>query len=238
MPCDFFSAGGESILKISCRGCSKGGAIETSQDCMQHVLKALMETPNIDTVILSDAYDREYQGEALKCLKNLAKILKEWKIWGQQHLTVDGCSRCLVPRKSRLERIIEEAEKSPKTGLRRLKEFYYEVKVKEKRGGEKCRSCRGRFLENLASFISDLESSDFFRQDIQLAPLLRPSFFTSRIFQDPPKNCRLIDSYEVDGARVRIYEKKDELQKYYFLSPPEYTLPPPLVDLLQEARKA
>lgn len=234
---EIFSAGGERILKISCSGCSSGGVVESSHECMRHVVNLLIENPDADVVILSDAYDKEYRGEVLGHLKEFARVLKNEELWGCMHLTIEGCTRCLLPRKSRLEKILEEARGNPKLGMKKLKEFYYESKLKEKRGSAKCRECRRKFLESLASLLSSLESLSLFRQEASLHPLVRPCFLTSRILQEPPRNCRLIDSYEVDGARVEIYEKRDELQKYFFIWPPEYSLPFSQIELLQETRR-
>ncbi|MEW6221900.1 MAG: type II/IV secretion system ATPase subunit [Candidatus Hadarchaeota archaeon] len=232
--------GGQRVLKFSCGGCQSGASIEKSEKCMRGVLKALADEPDVNAVVLSDLYEREYRGAGLEALKELARVERESSNWGLANLTPKDCIRCELPRKTRLSKILMELGGNPWSAVRKLKEFRYEILVRGRRGAKKCAKCRSEFLKlNLVPLISKLDSSPLVQKDGQnlLQPLVRPCFLSSRLQLDVPDGCEIMDSYEVDGSEVKIHRVSGRLENLYFLIPPEYHLPHDKVELMQKARE-
>ncbi len=240
------TVGEERVLRISCAGCSKGASAESSPDCLKDLLEALVKNPAVQGVVLADVYEREYRGDGLEALKEVADILRENRRWAFMNLTPKECTRCAISRKSRLERIFVDLGTDPPAALRKLKEFYHEISAKKGHGGKKCSSCREYFLDTtLSPLVNSIENCRILKNSKckdgyagVFKPLMRPCFLTSRLQLDVLDKLELIDAYEVDEAAVRIYRDRERLQNIYFVIPPEYHLPQEQVELMQSARKA
>jgi len=240
--------GHEKSLKLNCVGCEQGASIEHSEACMREVLQALAEHLDVDEVVLTDVYAREYSGESLKLLKDVARVWDGCQFWPFRHLSPEGCERCKTEREELIRRVLEQFLGDPSRALRQLEETKKKVTVVAKRGAEKCRRCRIEFLEQIVKpLISEFKKAKLARSPkerkgrewyaLLLNPTIRPCFIKSKIQLRPPPGARLEDAYEMDGGEVRIYRLPGELQYLYFLIPPEYKLPPEQVSLLQEARQ-
>ncbi|MFH1821165.1 MAG: type II/IV secretion system ATPase subunit [Methanobacteriota archaeon] len=237
--------GNERVMKFKCSGCKNGASVEKSRECMNGVLEALIDNPNVDAVVLSDPYEHEYGGAGLQALKEISEILNENRCWSLAHLTPDDCRRCEASRGTQLKRFLDEMSRDPASGLRRVKELLQDMLSRNKHGAKKCISCRSEFIKNtLQPIVTSLEHSALLKNGRGreryaeiLQPLVRPCFLTSRLRMEPPPGCELIDSYEVDGGELKIYRLAGQLQNLYFLIPPECQLPHDHVQLLQHARR-
>ncbi len=237
--------GSERVMKFRCLGCGKGASIERSRECMRGALEALVEAPNIDVLILSDSYEHEYGGAGLQALKEVAGMLSESRLWLFARLTPDDCRRCEASRSLQLKRALDEVSCDPASGLRRLRDLSQDMKSRNQHGSKKCKSCRADFVSNnLEPAAAALSGSALLRDGRgrdgyveKLQPLVRPCFLSSRLKMEPPAGCELIDSYQVDGAELKIYRLAGQLQNLYFLAPPEYRLSHDQVQLLQRARQ-
>ncbi len=231
------------VMKFKCSDCAGGASVEKSERCMRGVIRGIMENPDIDSVVLSGIYEREYVGPGLDALKEIARIISESSCWSFAELTPEGCVRCKPIWKKRMKRAFEVVAGDPAAGLREFKEFLREMSERAKRGAKKCRACRSSLVKKvLEPVVHQLENSSLLRghhgrRDYGkiLQPKVRPRFLSSRVKLEPPPNSELVSSYEVQGCGVRIYRLSGGLQNYYFLLPPEYHLPREHAELIQRA---
>lgn len=247
MGCDrsIVTVGTERVMKFKCGDCRGGASVEKSRACMRGVLEALMEENNVDVVVLSGTYEREYSGAGLRALKEIAAVLSEVHGWALANLVSGGCRRCEASREIQLRRVFEELSADPVAGYRRLQELFHTMNAKKERGAKSCQACRSEFIKkSLEPLMSSLASSALLKavktglkySEI-LQPLIRPCFLTSRLQMEPPIGCELIDSYEIESGEVKIYRLPDQLQNLYFFIPPEYRLTHDQMKILQHAQQ-
>ncbi|RLG57795.1 MAG: hypothetical protein DRN83_00965, partial [Hadesarchaea archaeon] len=231
------------VMRFRCSDCDGGASIEKSERCMREVIRSIMENPDIDAVVLSGIYDREYTGPGLDALKEIAKLISENHYWSFANLATEGCVRCKDLWKKRLKRAFEVVAGDPAAGLREFEEFLRETSERAKRGAEKCKTCRSSFVKKvLEPIVCQLKNSALLREHQSrrdyarvLQPMVRPKFLSSHLKLEPPARSELVDFYEVQGCKVRIYRLSGRLQNYYFFLPPEYHLPREHVGLVQQA---
>jgi type IV secretory pathway ATPase VirB11/archaellum biosynthesis ATPase len=233
MNCSFqvFRVGQEKILRFNCEDCTRCSSPESSEACLRGLIGALLEHPDAGELILPGPLDSTYSGESLLGLKQLALAFEKCSLLATTKPS--GCGRCLKERREELGRIVELIPTSPQLAL---KELRGKKAAAEKTGGGPCRECRVDFAKTLETMCEILEECLPPRGIGLKPPLLRPCFSGSRLSPDPPRG-RPVESYKVCGAEVRIYELPD-LQYFYFLLPPELTLPPEKADLLGKVQEA
>ena len=229
--------GNQRVMRFRCRGCDEGSAPLKSRTCTREILRALGTDPDVQVLILSGSYEREYCGRALSCLRQLALSLRENERWAFARISTGECRRCEGERRKGLEGVFREFHESPSSGLAMLRRIVEEIRERTERGGQRCRECRRAFLrECLTPFLEAVESNEVLLSPDMLKPLVRPGFLTSRIFLEPPPEAEQVDSYSLKGGEVRIY-RLPSLQNLYHIVPMEYVLQPERVELLQRCRE-
>lgn len=216
---------------------------------MGEVVRRLADHSRVNAVVLADVYEREYRGEGLEALMELARFLDGHRHWSLKHLTSSDCKRCEDERRGRVEHAIDTLPGDPLQAHAELKLMLEELRARAKQGAKKCVECRNAFSEGfLEPMVSSLgrtklvgtlkngQNRDGYAK--LLSPLIRPCFLTSRVSIEPPSEAELVDAYKLEGGEVRIYRLSNELQHLYFLIPLEYRLSPEHVVLLHRARRA
>lgn len=239
--------GDERVLRFKCEGCEHGASIEGSEVCMREVVRALAEYPEVSAVVLSDIYEREYNGPSLAELKEVAKIFNACKRWPFAHLAPTDCKRCEPERRRQLKDALDVMPGDPARAREELEVIVQELLARSKRGAEKCRRCRTTFIERaLTPMLSSLKRAKLAgtgRKNREgyakvLRALIHPCFMSSRFALEPPAGAELVDAYRVGNSEIRIYRLGRKLQHLYFLVPPEHRLPHEQVLLLHRARQA
>jgi len=228
--------GARRVLRFRCSGCEHGASIEGSETCMREVVLALSEMPDVDAVILEDLYQREYTGEDLNALKEVALALAELRRFSLKR--GDKCGRCDRERNELLTRLKDSLACNPSRARGELEQTIAGLRPRLERGAELCKRCRGEFVQRLGGLFSSLSRLKLAEKcgDELLRPLTRPCFLTPFISVEPPPGAELADAYELDGGEVRIY--RSGLQRLYFLTPLEYALSSEHVALLHRTRQA
>ncbi|MCS7132087.1 MAG: type II/IV secretion system ATPase subunit, partial [Hadesarchaea archaeon] len=214
---------------------------------MREVIRELALHADLDVVVLAGLYEREYRGQALAVLREMAEIARDCSYLLLRPSTLADCRRCEQERVGRVEHLLETMLGDPFRAHGGLKGMIDELRQREGRGAEMCRRCRGAFLEGvLQPMISSLGAATLVKgvegtrgregYAKLLQPLVKPCFLTSRLLIEPPTGAKLVDAYEIKDAEVRIYNLPNELQHMYFLVPSEYRLPPEKVSLLYKVR--
>ncbi|MEM2251029.1 MAG: type II/IV secretion system ATPase subunit [Candidatus Hadarchaeales archaeon] len=221
------------VLRMLCLDCGMEGF---STRCMQHVLNALADYPNVDEIKLEGVYCREYCGDSLEALKELSKVLHKGKIFLRSSLTVETCRKCESERKRKLERILEKLPEKPSSALIGLKTL-----LSENRKGSSlkpCGECKDFFVENLKALISIFENCKVVKMGTAiLEPRLRPPFSSIRVETKVSPEFHLVQTYEVEDCEIKIFWNQNKLQYLYFVLPTEYRFDATEIEVLSLARK-
>jgi type IV secretory pathway ATPase VirB11/archaellum biosynthesis ATPase len=234
MSCGFqvFKVGQEKILRFKCEDCTHCSSPESSEACLRGIIGALLEHPEAGELILPGPLDSIYSGESLLGLKQLALAFEKCSLLAAAKPS--GCGRCWKERREELGRIVKLIPVNPRLALTELRGERAEAG--KSGGGPACQKCREDFSKTLETMHKILEECLPPKGIGLKPPLLRPCFSGSRLSSNPPRG-RLLESYQVCGAEVRIYQLPDQ-QHFYFLLPPELTLPPGKADLLRRVQEA
>ncbi|MFW5933011.1 MAG: ATPase, T2SS/T4P/T4SS family [Candidatus Hadarchaeota archaeon] len=207
-------------------------------------MRGLENYVGIDKVKLKGRYIREYGEEDLNRIREYIEAVKDANYIALKNLSPTDCDKCVEKRKSKTEEIWSKLRESPSHGLHELKKTYERVMHRSEQGPKKCRSCRKDFskdgLRKALEVISNTVIGSKSREEKPLEnlfhPTMRPSFLNSRIRFRPSGDVKLVSSYEIEGNQVRIYYSEERLEHIYFLTPPEYRLPPEKVEAIKEVK--
>ncbi len=230
------SAGGE--ISLDCSSCSTGCSSVSDPACRRCLTGVLSGHGDAEKLLLERDLVREYSGDALSALKDMASFCCDLEL-RQSSLTTYGCGRCDATRKKMLGEIVE-ASRSDAAGAAGAIDRLYVDNFGENRTAA-CEACRQRFaalLGEMAIAAAKVRDLDY----DALTPCIMPRFSRSRVLERPPQGSVFIRSYEVEpeGAcpvmRVALYGLPGSPEKLYFAMPWEYAMDPEDLSLVVEAR--
>ncbi len=246
---EIISIGKDRILKFDCETCDNNPTIAKNSPCLKKVNAQLEKNAKIDSMVLAGKYIQEYKNGDLELLKEFSQNIELSKYLIKRQITLNECTDCKEEREKHIEKIWSRLKESPSQGLADLKQLKHKVSEKISRGSKKCEKCRKNFLKrgilpalqtlSETRLIRELNSSEGTNKNLKdlFNPEIRPCFLRSKINLRPPKEAELKDSYEVLGTKVRIYYSPKRLEYLYFVTPPEYKLPPRQVGVLLRVRE-
>jgi len=245
--------GNDRILKIDCTDCIYGMSLEDSEECMKRVLKSLYREHDVDSIVLSELVEREYDCDQTKVMMDFVAAIENTRDWPFLAITQKeiGCDECKSERQSDLERILSELLfTDPIQAYRELLSYIRkEEDKKESADLEKCVECGHYYVANLDRVKGIFESLNFFKLNIPetsdgraiyrrfLSPSVRPYFSTSRLLLEPPSGSTVVSKYNVGDTVVRIYTLPGKPERMYFVSPPEYSLSTEKFEIINNARQ-
>ncbi len=233
--------GGKRYLVVECRE----GGIEESPTCRARVIEALKEV-DADRIIVSEAYEREYDEKQTKMLKEVADLaskLEAMGIWGYSYLVDEGGDEYAAERHHRmvriardllisdpirayfvlLETIAREKEKIRDPEYARVTKTYLKTLVALRNSFEEL-----EMIKKVKKYVASLgklpDTREIYRTLFEAQ--IRPSFVGAKVIFEEETELELLDHYTVGDAEVRIYSHPERVENLYFVSPPEYFLPP------------
>ncbi len=249
--------GGKKRLVIDYRGSSYGADLAQYAQVMQDVIDKLREA-DVDEIVLSEYYERVYNEEQTGWLKEISEIVSEFEaegIWSPRHLSKDQRSKTLSQRHDAVLSIFNTLRGDPFKA-------YLMIIAEVKGQMQKMQMLQPEEQEDLKLYLSTLE---YMRDKLENTKLLRkmkeylqqlgsipsdrgiyhsffeaaikPSFIGSQIFFTETEQLELVDQYEVLGTKVYIYKHPDKIEAFYFINPPEYSLPPEKYFLLEKTKE-
>lgn len=245
--------GNDRILNIDCTDCIYGMSLEDSEECMKRVLEALYREHDVDSIVLSELVEREYDRDQTKVMMDFVTVIENTRDWPFLGITKKeiGCDECKSERQSDLERILSELFfKDPVQAHRELLSYVRrEEDKKEGADQEKCVECGHYYIANLNRVRGIFESLDFFKSNVSdtstgrtiyrkfLSPSIRPYFSTSRLLLEPPSGSSIVSKYNVGDTVVRIHMLPGKPERMYFVNPPEYALSAEKFEIINRARQ-
>ncbi len=249
--------GGKRILVIDLRGAPYGADIALYEQAMRDVVDKLMEV-DADEVVLSEYYERIYNAEQTRWLKEVADAITRFEIdavWSPSHIGKTTDSRLLAQRHDAVLTILNTMHGDPfkaylmllreiKGELVKLPALSPEAQEDEKVYLNTLQYMREQFeklglIQKMKAYLAQLgeipAGRTIYHSFFEVA--IKPSFIGSRIFFTGAEGLELVDQYQVMGSRVYIYKHPDRVEYLYFINPPEYSLPPEKYFLLEKTKE-
>jgi type IV secretory pathway ATPase VirB11/archaellum biosynthesis ATPase/intein/homing endonuclease len=250
--------GGKRYLIIDCRGSPYGPSIIEYPQRMAEVIDLLGKT-DADMVVLSEVYERVYDEDQTKMLKQIAAAAQNFRIkgvWSPAFLGGDACDPFLAARH---DIVVNIASDLIRTDPIKAYITCLDVLKKERDGlpnlPQQFRECTQAYINTLEFVRATLEATDlilklkdYIRKLRKLPPArgfyhtvfeaqLKPSFIGSRLMFKLPEQIELLDQYQVAGSTVTIYKHPEKIEYLYHLNPPEYQLSPEHYFLMTKTRE-
>jgi len=245
----------KNSIIIECGDC-KGNSTLNEPICRSNIFKILIKETVTEKLVISNLYDREYDGTILQKIYSLARLEDHLLSYKNMETVFYDCTydprdTCIKNRKEAMEQIIDSARESPfrayMNAERKMDQLKYET---EKLIHPECNKCIENFHETLKDIIINIqpllksflcEADGSFDHEKNLQPYVRPLFSTSRIYTEPPLSTIFIECYDVqreDGRKlpISIYEFTDKPEKLYVVNPAEYNMQPEELLLIENVR--
>ncbi len=241
--------GGEQILKVNCLGCPYGASIEGNEECMARTIDKILEAGKVDRVVLAEAYENEYGLDHTRMLSEVAQLIQDivqnQKLFSYDNLGVGGGDEKLYPQRSYFiqKLLLDKLRRDPLGGYIYLLNAIESEKVNARKyKTAKFRASSEHYLKNVLLPIKEMmdklelvqKAKDHLRgmkagdrslYEELFLPIIRPNFTLTRFMATPPTAGEEIDRYEIlDGVMVRIFSVPDKVEKFYFITPPEFQL--------------
>jgi archaeal flagellar protein FlaI len=257
---EIIQEGEEHIMKINFFGLSYPPSIEGNALCMASIIDKLVESPNINRIVLSADKNYQYDHEQTQMLREIANIYvfltKQKKVIS---LYAAGFDTQFVNKSSNrlasIQYIVTNLLRTDPLGAYvELKRLVREQKIKiEKIVREDELSYENTYLKTLQEMYDLLDKtklillskdhldgftignrglySNYFR------PSITPNFMHTRLMADPPVNADEVESYMIDSdTNVMIFNMPNDVNNRYHITPPEFNLSEDHLELLDLAR--
>jgi len=250
-------------LIINCNECEHESSFENIR-CRKNIFEILLKEPIVDRLIVSDLYERDYDGKNLDVLYSMAKLHEKLSVYATSKLTYDACihknnKECKDSRTKIFDRIIQTAANDPLKSHAMMQSYdeLYQLKDELANDHETCISCLEEFV-SLINEMSEISSNmkgcswncrneisihaDGAEYETHIRSYVRPPFSTSRIYAEPPENTIFMECYDIShqGERklpVSIYQLSDRPEKMYVINPVEYNLCSDELKIIENTRK-
>ena len=243
MACPNFEVKDSGPLKVAefdCHSCDAPCTLNDSR-CRSCVIGRLRTESEMDYVTLINPIVRTY------CSRELSKLARTIALAEQLALdrTLYGpiedrkCEKCVDGRIKVVMDAIDKIIANPHD----LSPLENVIVISRINNDSKCKKCtEANFFKLIDLIKSTLKSSPILNRlsptnydDIFVARI-KP-FFVEGVWNPPPRQARLIESYDLPNKRgkVRIYERPNNPVPFYELELPEFKLPPEQLELLDAA---
>ncbi|MDP2216916.1 MAG: type II/IV secretion system ATPase subunit [Methanolobus sp.] len=251
------------IITVNCKECSHGSTFQ-SPVCRKNVFNILLREPVIDRLVLSNLYERDYEGKTLAIIYMMAHLHDRLSSYSTARLTHEDCTyrecrKCASIRQQLIEDIIIKSGQDPLKACSMINRYCDPYSLGDMRAGEyeECEKCLQDFmsiLQEMSTYSLDIkrslhtkvtgpsdgvEDADY---EVYLRSYVRPPFSTSRIYIEPPDNTVFLECYDIDHMNERslpvsIYQLTDRPEKMYVINPAEYCLEADELEIIETVRK-
>ncbi|MGM0509670.1 MAG: hypothetical protein ACQESD_00885 [Thermoplasmatota archaeon] len=125
---------GERKLVINCKECDGGFSLD---NCLPGILLALKKEYQIDSIIISDYIERQYGGEDIELLKNMAELINRLERWTSRSGSKKQCSKCPIHPPEMYSDIRDSLLRDPGSAYTSL--LRYSKELMKKSGCPDCR---------------------------------------------------------------------------------------------------
>ncbi len=250
---------GKKEMVVNCRNCVYGASVSDYPQCMARTLDKLIDHPDVDTINLEEFYERMYDENQTRILKELSQILarlQSERVWSPSHLGGEGCDKYLPVRNEYVTNLVHNLMRTdPVAGYFNLAQEVDKERARFQQGDVAYQQCSQPYLKTLMEIKQLLDSTTIIRQANLIVSRLnklpagraiyktifegaiKPTFIRTRLETGAPSGVELIDSYMVNDSEVEIYRHPEKIEYLYYLYPPEYSLAPDQYFLLNKTKE-
>jgi len=139
---------GKRKLIINCKECQDDFSLD---NCLPGILLALEKEYQIDSIIISDHIERQYGGEDIELLKNIAQLINRLERWTSRSGAKKQCSKCPIHPPEMYSDIRDSLLIDPGSAYSSLLEYSRELM---KKSG--CAECRRSTKEEFTVLSKEL----------------------------------------------------------------------------------
>ncbi len=244
------SEGNKKKLVVDCRNCVYNTSLSDDPRCRFHILK-LLETVDADEIILAEVYERVYNSEQTKYLKEMVNLLLDFEnraVWVSSHLGITDidCDECYPERHNNIIKFARDLLSYDPIAsyISVTREIENSRQRAEDQKGKPCEKCFLANFKHLTKLKEQYEQTTFIKT---LKPIIikakdlndltaiyktvfeaqiKPAFIGSQLLFGDSEKLELVDEYSVLNTTVQIFKNPDKIEYTYYINPPEYTLSP------------
>jgi flagellar protein FlaI len=239
--------GVETILKINYIDKEKFPSIEDDAYVMRDTASRLIQNPSVSKIIFVHTKNYEYNFDQVILLKEVSELFnflskqKELFSMGQILDKNEACTKLFFSRYSFLQNvIIKDLLGDPIGAYVKIKRKLRDYKFEKTYHNSSCievDSKYGKALEYIVSKIETLSmikavknklegyeigSREIYKEFFEVN--IKPNFVYTSLQKQIPIEAKELDSYNLDNAKVTIYELEKEANNLYHITPLEFTL--------------
>jgi archaeal flagellar protein FlaI len=232
----------QKTLFINYEGYAIVPSIEDKPFCMSQVINLLMDLGAVTKVVFKQREDFVYDGAQAEILSELAQFIRD--IIERDHVldigSMNNCSVCSSSRQSFMNVfLMSELREDPIGAYIHLIEHIQ----KEKAAKTKCHSCNQTnesFAKVLEKIFAKMTRLKLIKQALPFLkgytpdnrevyhrifhPDIKPSFLYTKIAKALPVAAKELASYDLNGAKVLVFQNREEIRPVYHILPIEYDL--------------
>ncbi len=232
----------QRTLFINYEGYAIVPSIEDKPFCMSQTINMLLDVGSVTRIVFKQREDFVYDGAQADALSELASLIKDL-IERDRILDLSSMNRCSVclPAWQNFTNILvmSELREDPLGAYLHLIERIQ----KEKAVKTKCHGCGTtneafvKLLEKIFARMTKLqiikqampflkeydpETRDLYRKIFH--PAIKPDFLYTKVAKSFPVAAKELTAYTLEGAKVTMFRKDDEIRPIYHILPAEYDL--------------
>ncbi|MFW6024747.1 MAG: ATPase, T2SS/T4P/T4SS family [Candidatus Woesearchaeota archaeon] len=250
----------EVKIYVYCDKCPRSPSLEDDKVCMAETFDKLLEVPEATKVVFHQGRDYEYDEQQTKMLSEFAelynKFLKDKERFGYDNFKAPGkYGKYMDSAYNKIRNDIFKLMKEDPIGS------YVEIKREIRRQRiflDKTIDINyDKFVNKYISILEYMEKEmkktkliviskpyimgyEFGNRDIYrnylFHPRIKPDFMHTKVMTSYPSDGYEVDSYDVLGTDVTVFEFEDTVQTLYHIIPPEFKLSEEEYELLELAR--
>lgn len=236
-------------LVFNCKNCVYSASLAEDKACRMHVTSS-SQTDKPDLIVLADVYERVYDEKQTKMITEIAELMLELEqqgVWSPEHLSdgQESNEQYTATRHSVLVRLAHELlAYDPIYTYLTLEDELKKEKLRYAKMPDSYQKGAMPYLETLVYIGKKLEDTKIvqgtknYLQDLAHIPdtsqlyrtlfnaEIKPSFIGSRLLFGETQELQLVDEYNVKDTNVQIFKHPDQIEYWYLINPPEYTMTP------------
>lgn len=216
--------GKNRILELKCRKCPESGSFGNAV-CFKNILEKLENEDNITKVVLKKTFKKVLDWNTVSVLRELSEFNAKFS-----DVNLSLCLRC-SRKKDFLDEIKKDLYTDPLKAYNKLKD--------EAKNTNNCQKCGQMYNEFINSSLSSMENLSLIKnanlideKNIKTKEMyhmilhehIKPDFITSLIEYELPESTKVVESYIVGDAEIRICEIPNRPDYLYHISAPEFGL--------------
>jgi len=236
-------------LVVDCKNCIYSTSLADDKACRYHVM-SLLAKGKADLVVLADVYERVYNERQTKMLAEIANLVAEFsqqELWSPEHLS-DGSDENEEHVPARHNTIVQIAHEilayDPIFAYINLVQEINKEKLRMGKMAESYQKGATPYMETLIYIYKKIENTQLIQETKKYLEQLKnipdtaqlyrsifsaeikPSFIGSRLLFGETEDLVLVDEYIVKNSTVQIFKHPEQIEYWYVINPPEYTLTP------------